>query len=92
MQFERFYSLNICEVVWFAHLHHLDFWLTLPNLGKRLCGGSGVNVNPYVYTQQLKVLKHLISFGRGASKSTTQGGIFDLNMYISSDCAEIAAF
>jgi len=33
-----------------------------------------------------------ISFGRGASKSTTQGGIFDLNMYITFDCAEIAAF
>jgi hypothetical protein len=36
MQFERFYSLNHCEVVWFAHLYHLDFWLILPNLGKRL--------------------------------------------------------
>jgi hypothetical protein len=33
-----------------------------------------------------------LSFGRGASKSTTQGGIFDLNMYITFDCAEIAAF
>jgi hypothetical protein len=32
------------------------------------------------------------SFGRGASKSTTQGGIFDLIMYITFDCAEIAAF
>ncbi len=32
------------------------------------------------------------SFGRGASKSFTQGGIFDLNMYITFDCAEIAAF
>jgi len=30
------------------------------------------------------------SFGRGASKSTTQGGIFDLIMYITFDCAEIA--
>jgi hypothetical protein len=36
MQFERFYSLNCCEVVWLAHLHHLDFWLTLPNMGKCL--------------------------------------------------------
>ena len=34
----------------------------------------------------------LLSFGRGASKSTTQGGIFDLIMYITFDCAEIAAF
>ena len=34
----------------------------------------------------------LYPFGRGASKSTTQGGIFDLNMYITFDCAEIAAF
>jgi hypothetical protein len=33
-----------------------------------------------------------LSFGRGASKSTTQGGIFDLIMYITFDCAEIAAF
>jgi len=33
-----------------------------------------------------------VSFGRGASKSTTQGGIFDLLMYITFDCAEIAAF
>ena len=33
-----------------------------------------------------------LSFGRGASKSTTQGGIFDLNMYITFDCARIAAF
>ena len=31
-----FYSLNHCEVVWFAHLHHLYFRLTLPNLGKLL--------------------------------------------------------
>ncbi len=27
----KFYSLNHCEVAWFAHLHHLDFHLTLPN-------------------------------------------------------------
>ncbi len=33
-----------------------------------------------------------VSFGRGASKSTTQGGIFDLNMYVTFDCAGIAAF
>ena len=33
-----------------------------------------------------------LSFGWGASKSTTQGGIFDLIMYITFDCAEIAAF
>jgi hypothetical protein len=33
-----------------------------------------------------------IPFGRGASKSTTQGGIFDLNMYVTFDCAGIAAF
>ena len=32
------------------------------------------------------------TFGRGASKSTTQGGIFDLNMYVTFDCAGIAAF
>ena len=37
MQFERFYSLNHCEVAWFAHLHHLDIRpTTLPNLGKYL--------------------------------------------------------
>jgi hypothetical protein len=36
--------------------------------------------------------KNPVSFGRGASKSTTQGGIFDLIMYITFDCAEIAAF
>ena len=36
MQFERFYSLNNCEVAWFAHLHHLAFQLTFTNLGKRL--------------------------------------------------------
>ncbi len=34
----------------------------------------------------------ILSFGRGASKSTTQGGIFDLNMYVTFDCAGIAAF
>ncbi len=34
----------------------------------------------------------IVSFGQGASKSTTQGGIFDLNMYVTFDCAEIAAF
>ena len=33
-----------------------------------------------------------LSFGRGAPKSTTQGGIFDLNTYITFDCAGIAAF
>ena len=32
------------------------------------------------------------SFGWGASKSTTQGGIFDLNIYVTFDCAGIAAF
>ncbi len=32
------------------------------------------------------------SGGRGASKSTTQGGIFDLNMYVTFDCAGIVAF
>jgi hypothetical protein len=36
MQFERCYSLNNCEVAWFAHLHHLAFQLTFTNLGKRL--------------------------------------------------------
>ncbi len=38
------------------------------------------------------VIKIIISFGRGASKNTTQGGIFDLNMYVTFDCAGIAAF
>jgi hypothetical protein len=33
-----------------------------------------------------------LSFGRGASKSTTQGGIFDLLLYVTFDCASIAAF
>ena len=41
---------------------------------------------------RLSLMKRGLSFGRGASKSTTQGGIFDLNMYITFDCAEIAAF
>ena len=36
MQFERFYSLNNCEVACFAHLHHLAFQLTFTNLVKRL--------------------------------------------------------
>jgi hypothetical protein len=34
----------------------------------------------------------LISFGQGASKCTNRGGIFDLNMYVTFDCAGIAAF
>ena len=58
-QFERFYSLNYNVVVWFAHLHHLGFQPNLPNLGN-VCGGKGLNVHPYTYPQQLKVLKHLI--------------------------------
>jgi hypothetical protein len=33
-----------------------------------------------------------ILFGQGASKSTTQGGIFDLLLYVTFDCAGIAAF
>jgi hypothetical protein len=37
-------------------------------------------------------LQYVLSFGRGASKSTTQGGIFDLYMYVTFDCAGIAAF
>jgi hypothetical protein len=39
--------------------HHLDLWLTFPNLGN-VCGGDRVNVHPYAHPQQLKVLKHLI--------------------------------
>ncbi len=31
-------------------------------------------------------------FGRGMSKSTTQGSIFDLLLYVTFDCAGIAAF
>ncbi len=31
-------------------------------------------------------------FRQGTSKITTQGGIFDLNMYIVFDCAGIVAF
>ncbi len=33
-----------------------------------------------------------VSFGRGASKSTTQGGIFNLKLYITFDCANSMAF
>jgi hypothetical protein len=54
---------NQISLAWFCRLmeatHHLDFWLNLPNMGK-VFGGDGVNVHPYVYTQQLNVLKHLI--------------------------------
>ena len=59
MLFDRFYSLNYSVVVWFAHLHHLDFRLTYTNLGN-VGGGNGVNVHLYAHPQQLKVLKHLI--------------------------------
>ncbi len=45
----------------------------------------------YARVSGTKYKLHL-SFGWGASKSTTQGGNFDLNMYITFDCAEIAAF
>ncbi len=37
-------------------------------------------------------LYDLVSVGWGASKSTTQGGIFDLLLYVTFDCAGIAAF
>jgi hypothetical protein len=59
------YQISCSVLAWFCRLmeatHHLDFWLTLPNLGN-VCGGDGVNVHPYVYvyTQQLKMLKNLI--------------------------------
>ncbi len=35
---------------------------------------------------------NLPSFGQGASKSTTQGGTFYLLLYVTFDCAGIAAF
>jgi hypothetical protein len=31
-----------------------------PKSGDKVCCGNSVSVHPYVYTQQLKVLKHLI--------------------------------
>jgi hypothetical protein len=33
-----------------------------------------------------------VLFGQGASKSTTQGGIFDLKLYITFDCADSMGF
>ena len=60
MQFERFYSLNDSVVGSFPHWHHLGFQQTLLNLGKPLCGGSGVSVLPYPHPQLFKVFKHLI--------------------------------
>jgi hypothetical protein len=36
MQFERICSINHSVVTWFAHLHHLGFQPTLPNLGKHM--------------------------------------------------------
>jgi hypothetical protein len=57
------YQISCSVSAWFCRLmeatHHLDFRLTLPNLGN-VCGGDGVNVHPYAHPQQLKVLKHLI--------------------------------
>jgi hypothetical protein len=47
MQFEMFYSLNHSVVARFEHLHHLDFWLTFPNMGN-VYGGNGVNVHLYM--------------------------------------------
>jgi hypothetical protein len=47
MQFEWFYSLNYSVVAWFAHLHHLGFQPTNPNLGND-CGGNRVNVHLYM--------------------------------------------
>ncbi len=50
MQFEseRFYSLNYSVVVWFAHLHHLDFQLTFTNL-ENVCDNNRVNVHLYAH-------------------------------------------
>ena len=57
------YQISCSVLAWFCRLmeatHHLDFRLTLPNPGN-VCDGDGVNVHPYAYPQQLKVLKHLI--------------------------------
>jgi hypothetical protein len=37
-------------------------------------------------------LRFGVSFGQGASKITTQGGIFDLLLYVTFACAGVAAF
>ncbi len=52
----------------------------------------GISPGPGSPSQNMLRDISFLSFGRGASKSTTQGGIFDLNMYITFDCAGIAAF
>ena len=56
----KVYYLNHSVVVWFAHLHHLGFQPTPPNLGKICCGTNSVSMQPCAHPQQLKVLKHLI--------------------------------
>ena len=38
---------TVVKVLWFAHIHHLDFWLTLPNLGN-VCGRcSNISMNAW---------------------------------------------
>jgi len=57
------YQISCSILAWFCRLmeatHHLDFWLTFPNMGN-ICGDNGVSEHPYAHPQQLKVLKHLI--------------------------------
>ncbi len=52
-----------------------------------LCHGEAANPLKLHPTSISYVL-----FGWGASKSTTQGGIFDLLLYVTFDCAGFAAF
>ncbi len=45
------------------------------------------NSNLAHYLEPRRPGTDLYAFGRGAAKSTTQGGIFDLLLYVTFDCA-----
>jgi hypothetical protein len=59
---------------------------------EKICRKIKCCCNPFLPEASIWISHVQVSFGRGASKSTTQGGIFDLLLYVTFDCAGIAAF
>ncbi len=57
MQSEIAKGLNTSVVAWFAQVNHLGIQSALQNMENH-CGGDGVRMHNYAYSQYQKVPKH----------------------------------